>query len=369
MSRLHRSFVGFLLLAIVACDRGPEGPASVPDPDLNGMEPQVIELLERTRRALVADTGSATAWGEMGTAFDAHGLKTAAESCYREALSIAPEAFVWSYLLAIVREIQGAEAAEVVERFEQAQALRPDYAPIHVRLGDALSLRGEHEAAEARFRRAIELQPQSAVAHRGLGQILLALGRPQEATEPLARAGELEPRDLAAYTGLAQAWMRLGQPDRAAQVIERSRGLEPVSVFDDPVYARQVFSRGISSSRLFNRALAHIRDGRYAEAIEGLERVLAARPDDASAHYWIGTAHQRLGQDEPAIEYLERAVEIERTLALAWFQLAEIFAGQGRIEEAEYCLERAESLRPLDAGQQRAIAEALVRGRAAAQPP
>ena len=48
-------------------------------------------------------------------------LTDLAETCYRRALALEPEEFRWVYLLAIVREIQGAEIEELRELFDRAR--------------------------------------------------------------------------------------------------------------------------------------------------------------------------------------------------------------------------------------------------------
>ena len=329
----RRTLLVVSLLFLARCVNEGGGP-SIPDPDLTGTEPQVAALLRASREAVVRDPRSALAWGQLGAVHDAHVLTDPAEACYRRAVELAPDEFRWTYLLAIVREINGAEAEELRSLFGRAAELNPDYAPIHVRLGDALWRRGEYEAARVELEIAVSRAPGLAMARRRLGQVILTLGKPEQALEHLTRAIQLEPRDLAAYSGLSQALMRLGRSDEARQVVERSRGLEPVNALDDPVHRQEVAIRGVNSSRAFSMAVAGIRAGAFPEAIENLEIVLNVRPDDASAHYWKGTAHQRLREVEPAMQHLSRALEIEPTLAKAGVQLGQLLADQGRFEES-----------------------------------
>jgi tetratricopeptide (TPR) repeat protein len=338
-----------LAVVVAACLVRCAGPAPpVPDPDLTAMEPRVASVLREARQAVV-ERGSAQTWGALATSYDAHGLLDQAEVCYRQAKRLDPGAFEWTYLYAIVRELRGAEADEVGELFGAAAAARPDYAPIFVRLGAALALRGEHEHAREAFARATVLAPQNAVAHRGLGQVLLALGDASGAIGPLERAAELEPRDLAARSALVRAYVRVGREADAHEAAERARGLGPINSFDDPVHAERVFLRSVSSSRAFTRAQAALALGRLDQALADLEIVVAARPDDASAHYWKGMVHRRLGQVPPALEHLNRAVHLEPTLVQAQLELGALCVQLGRHAEAIEHLERAAALRPLDA--------------------
>ena len=335
-----------ILLARCAAD-APEG-AAPPDPEVGGMEPQVVELLLQAREALLREP-SAEHWGEFGAVLDAHGLLEDAEVCYRQAQESARDDFRWTYLLAVVREIRGAETTEVRQLFGRAATMRADYAPIYMRLGYALSLRGDHDGAGEAFEQAIRLAPESAVAHRGMGQALLAAGDLDGALRHLQHAVQSEPRDLSAYSGLAQVYMRQRREELAREAVERSRGLQPINAFDDPVYGEQVFMRSMSSSRAFKRAQAAIRIGAYTQAVDDLQIVLRVRPDDASAHFWLGTAHQGLGQMDPAVEYLSRAIELEPGMVPARLRLATLLLRGQRFEEAEMQYRRAAELKPLDA--------------------
>lgn len=330
--RLREFF--FIALSAVACRPGAVDGVEIPDPDLGGLEPQVVEALARSREAVARDPSSAEAWGTLAAVYDAHLLADVAERCYRHAHELAPDDFRWVYLLAVVREINGADAVELIELFGEAAALRPDYPTTWLRLGDALWRRGRIEDARAALLRAIELEPDAALAHRRLGQLRLGQGEAEAAKAELERAIALEPTDLAAHTALAQACLRLGQPELAREVLARAAGLEPVNVIDDPVHAEQVVARNVGSDHLFGRGVQLIGVGSYAEAVVPLETVVAQSPDDPSAQYWLGLAHRGSGAPEPAKEHLERALEIEPRMNAARLQLADLLAERGESAEA-----------------------------------
>ena len=350
-----------LLVASIGLALGCRGAVEPPpEPDLRDMEPQVREQLESARRS-VLENGSAENWGALGAAYDAHGLMAEAERCYERATELAPEVFDWTYLLAVIREFRGAELQEVVERFERAAALRPDYAPIYTRLGAALALRGEPARAREAFERAVELDPHNAVAERGLGQAHLSLGELEQAAAAFERAAAIEPRDLATQSGLAQALRRLGQTERANAVAARATGLETISNVDDPVFGERVFMKSVSSTRAFARAQAALHLGEWRQAEGDLDLVLRARPEDASAHYFKGLAHHRLGEGQQAHAALERALELEPTLVAARIELAALLFQEGRFAEVAAQLERAEELQPLDADSNHALALAYAK--------
>ncbi len=285
---------------------------SVPQPELSRMEPQVATALGAARENLLGQPESAAAWGNLGSLYDAHSLFDAAEVCYRHAVTLEPKEFRWAYLLAVLRDIRGAGAEELVQLFERALLLDPGYGTIHVRLGDALARHGRNDEARVRLERAIELAPDVAVAQRLLGQVELALGDLDRAAIHLTRAIELEPRDLAAHAALAQLFMRRGETARAQEVAARSTGLKQINVLNDPVYGQWVFERSMSASRAFDRATIRMRDGDYEAAARDLELVIAAGRGNAATHEMLSRAYTALGRTADAERQLEESARKAR---------------------------------------------------------
>ena len=137
-----------------------------------------------------------------------------------DADELAPEDFRWIYLLAVVREINGADAEEMIELFRRAAALRPDYAPIYIRLGDGLWRRGRHDEAEDELQKAIRLAPNAALAYRRLGQVALTrsdfvrtvqkMNRSAVTPFPLNVALCLENSQALCYSGMAHSQIQGG---------------------------------------------------------------------------------------------------------------------------------------------------------------
>jgi len=352
-----RLCVSCLLLALAFGACAPR--VAVPDPDLSAMEAPVAQALAEARAKVVGQPSSAEGWGELAAAYDAHLLNDLAQLCYRRAVELEPTDFRWNYLLAIVREIDGADADEIQAAFGEAAALRSDYAPLHVRLGDGLWRRREFEAAQVSLRRALELAPETAMAHRRLGQLLLAQGDTAKAAEALARAATLEPRDRTAYVALAQALEIQGLSQQAAAIRMRAEGLEPVTALDDPVYEDEVAARNQSTSGLFADGTASVRGGDYAQGVARLQRVVERQPEHASARLWLGVGQRGLGRTAEAEEQLRRAAELEPSMVQAQIQLAGVLMEQARFGEAVQRMERAEQLMPLSADGEYGLGRAL----------
>ena len=300
------------------------GVDEIPDPDLHGMEPRVAELLQRLRDELVEDPANAAPWGALGAAYHAHGLHDDAEACYRRAGDLDDGDFRWAYLLAIVREVNGARVEELIERFDSAAGLRADYAPLFERSGLALSKRGDFPSAREALERAIELDPDSPLPHRALGQVLLALDDARGALAHLERARELAPNDGAVYSSLAQAELRLGNPDRARRAADRARALKVSHSVRDPLLAQEVYALGASAAYGFSRGLALIRRGEFGAAVDELLPVAEVKPDDFDVRFLLGMALLRDGRGDAALGHLLAAVELKPDHAAARMELARL---------------------------------------------
>ncbi len=296
--------------ALLAGDQAARRALTVPDPDTTAMQPRVARLVTKCRVDVLVNPGSADAWGHFGSECDAHRLDDDAAACSRRAGELAPQDFRWIYLLAIVRQGDGATGRELVELFEAASRRRADYPPVFYRLGEVLLTSGKPREAAAAFAKAIELDPKLAVAHRGLGQVMLSLNEPQRAVEHLERARALGREDRAVWAALAQAYMQSGDRQRAASAAARAGVATTLRNVPDPVRA-QVEALGVSPQHCANRAAAMLSRGNYTGAIENLKIVEESRPDSPSVHQNLGLAYSQLGRFEDAIPHLRRVLERE----------------------------------------------------------
>ena len=103
----------------------------------------------------------------------------------------------------------GSRASSTKRRhsFEQALALRPDYAEAHNNLGIVLWQQGKLEQAVARFEQAIALRPDYAEAHNNLGVVLREQLKLTEARQVFERLQALAARFADAQLGLATCYL------------------------------------------------------------------------------------------------------------------------------------------------------------------
>lgn len=350
-----------VLPVVLACAPSHNTEPAMPDPDLSGMEPPVAKLLGDSRAAVLDAPADGASWGRLGAAFDAHGLSSEAAICYTRAAELDPEEFRWPYLLAIVREVQGTEQSELIERLEAAARLRQDYAPLFVRLGLARFRNGDYESARAALRRTTEIDPRSADAWRGLGQLALALDENEDARKHLERARQLTPWDASIHAALAQALARLGQDEESGRAAERARSLEPREAVRDPLWAREVQALSTSGAFRFSHGVALAKRGKFEEAIDELKLAGEVFPDSYDVHFMLALSYAELGQAEPELEHLRRAVEIAPERLKGRLVLAQSLERLGRAAEALLHYRHALRVSPDSADVQLKVGSALAR--------
>ena len=333
----------------------------VPDPDTTRMQHQVADLLWEARQAVLREPDSPEAWGRLGEVCDAHELYAYAAPCYQRASALAPNNFRWPYLLASVRQAQGAGGDEVAALLRRASRLEPDLPLLFVELGDALARHGQAPEACDAYREAIELDPKLAAAQRGLGQALIALGDPRAALDALEEALQVGPQDAAVYAAMAQACTQLGDLEGAEQATQRSRELPIVRPEPGPVRA-EVLSLGISALHCYYRAGRLMEAGDYAEAINQLKIAEEYAPDDPALQQRLGISYTQTDQDALAIQHLSKAVRLKDTLYSAHAALGSLFAARGDLDRAVAHYRRALGHVPNEGHLRAALAVALARG-------
>ncbi|HVC92560.1 MAG TPA: serine/threonine-protein kinase, partial [Pirellulales bacterium] len=94
-------------------------------------------------------------------------------------------------------------------------ALRPDFSPIRLALGDAFKAQGAYEKALLEYSKAVELEPRSVYVWTVRGDLYRALRRYDEAFADYSKAIELEPNNGAAWHSRSLGFLEAGQYEGA----------------------------------------------------------------------------------------------------------------------------------------------------------
>jgi GWxTD domain-containing protein len=180
-----------------------------------------------------------TIWREAGSA---RGLSES-ERYLQRAVRLAPDSVAYAVNLARTRVARGGYGS-ARKTLEDVLAVRPDYIPAHVLLGDVLAAEGLVRVDESRLGRAlgeyleaVKRNPREAGALVGICRLLGATGRWREAASylPAAMAASVDDHELYLLSGAA--YTRLGDyasAERAFASAFALGGPDERAVFTDP---------------------------------------------------------------------------------------------------------------------------------------
>ncbi len=208
------------------------------------------------------------------------------------------------------------KAREAVNR---ALELAPDSAEAYVRLGNIqLYLDWDWKGAKESLRRALELSPGSNAALRSSGSLATALGWFEEAEAFFQRANELDPLNSFGYHSLGSIYRLNNRFEDAEKAYRKALELSP----------QRIWTHG-------SLALVLADQGRDGDAITEAKR----EPAESSRLRALCYAHFRAGRAKESDEALQQLMEGHS--ADSGFQIAEIRAARGEVDEAFTWLERA----------------------------
>jgi arylsulfatase A-like enzyme/Flp pilus assembly protein TadD len=222
---------------------------------------------------------------------------------------------------------------------------------------------GDYESAASGFLALVEANPRMTDIWSRLGLTLQRLGRHEEAIAAYETAGRLGRGVSDLELPIALSLIELGRLELARPHAERARASDPRGAFDalmsiavaqhDLDAARTLFDQARAESAaaepLRRRyALGLVSAGHLDEALEVLEDLAAAHPEDARTHALIGTLLVQMGRVRDAEAALRRALALDDSLPAAWNSLGLALVHLRRPSEALAAWQRAVALDPDD---------------------
>jgi capsular polysaccharide transport system permease protein len=240
---------------------------------------------------------------------------------------------------------------EAAAAYEQLIESRPGWADGHRHASGSFAVAGELDRAILHAIRACELEPGSCEFAVHAGSLLAGAGRHQEAFAYLTRAGGIAPGDPGVLRRLAAAALATGQPEAAIALARRAYALAPcdranaldaaelllrAQLFDEAarIIAARLAVDGEDGAASRMLSAAHMQRGRLQEAIEAIDRALAATPTIAEYHLHRGDLLYRLGRLDEAAAAFDRALALDPDNLAARRSQLTVYFDSGRVRDA-----------------------------------
>ena len=191
------------------------------------------------------------------------------------------------------REALEASAEEVLDAYNNAIGLRPDYADAYNDRGVLKGALGQYENAIADLNQAIQLDPGSAEPYVNRGMAKDALGRHEDAIADFDQALSLNPDLAEAYNNRGAAKRGLDRNEDAIADLGHAIRL-------NPTYAEAYVNRGGAKIAL----------GRYKDAIADCEEAIRLNPNLGEPYGNRGAARVALGDIVGARSDYETALNL-----------------------------------------------------------
>ena len=360
----------FIVVSLVACGFAAAAQAALPPLPELALERFPDSARASVSRALTdakAHPKDPQVVGQLGRVLHAWDQYESAHSAYSRAAALAPTAFEWPYLDAIVLQ-RLARHSEAAARLKEALKNAPDFKPAVVKLADGL-FEVRDLAESRRLYEALAKDPATEpLGYFGLGRIAGVEKRHAEAIELLQRAVSRFPEWGSAYYALALSYRALGQREEARRALERHAQYGPQwPTLEDPVLAavsglrddpRALLVRGIRLAELgdlpgaiaaheaalkqdpgllqahANLVSLYGRAGRFAEGEQEYQAALALGSQTADVHYDFGVLLGLQQKWEHSAAAYEKAIAANPSHARARNNLGDTFERRRMLQQA-----------------------------------
>jgi tetratricopeptide (TPR) repeat protein len=280
------------------------------------------------RKAIAADPKQFEAHLALGLLLAHRNLLDGAREELKKATECSPDppnpAAQAQAFRALAQLERGTDPAAARDALMSAIRLSPETPADMLLTAQIAEANGDTDVARSAYQRLLDGHPKpdlAAEANAGLAQLLLKEKKYGEA-EPLLRSAlERDPKDAGLTAQLATALLGQGKNDEALPVIESLRQLEPNNTAvdqmladayvqaghpekADPIYARMAQAHPENEDILAEQGENLMREKRYPEAQQVLEKAVRLKSDDGDAWGALAFACSENKQYEAALQAL-----------------------------------------------------------------
>jgi serine/threonine-protein kinase len=220
-----------------------------------------------------------------------------AEETYRRAIALRPHYWAGYSWLGVFYYFQG-RYAEAVEMFDQVVKLAPDSFRGYSNLGVTYNAQGRYAEAILVCERSAAIRP-NAAAYSNLGTAYFSMRRFAEAAQVDEKAAKMEGQYYLWWGNLGDArYWAPGQRTQAASAYQQAVLLAQEDLRINPREARTLGYLAYYYAMLENKQAA----------LSSIEQALTLAPNDPELRFNAALTHNKLGQINQALEWLEKAL-------------------------------------------------------------
>jgi tetratricopeptide (TPR) repeat protein len=194
--------------------------------------------------------------------------------------------------------------------YRKALELAPDNSEAALGLANVLAAQKQYEKALDWYRKGQKGMPPGPEARLGVARCLQALGRLDEAREKLIALTRDHPDSAPALLALAQSELVARNDSRARELLDRALERDPRN--PEIRHALATVLRRAGETDAADAQLSEAKAiGAAKIRAEELFKKIAARPDDVSARYELGTLQFRYGSEREGLLMLKSVLQFE----------------------------------------------------------
>lgn len=325
---------------------------------------QMASALTTARLLLEADPENLGGYMAVATVYERLRQYDDAEEVLRQGLQYHADRFVLYSRLARVRRSAGDREGEIAV-YREALEQHPDHHGMLLSLGEAQIAANDMAGALETYRRLVDAHPGDVQAVKRLASLEYAAGDPEAAAARFAAAAAANPDRPDLVYSLGQVERALGRGESAIEAFDRvppghplypEARMQVASILEeqgdlDAALVELERLRGLREERAieFHTASLRARTGDLAGGIALLEAMLEADPADQEVLYEIGVLYGTAKDTARAIEYMEKVLDANPDNAHALNYIGYTLAERGEdLDRAERLIVRALEISPDD---------------------
>ncbi|HEV2972248.1 MAG TPA: tetratricopeptide repeat protein [Pirellulales bacterium] len=321
---------------------------------LDGIDPEVAEVLTKQRAAVERAPRSADAWGTLAMLLHAHQFADEAIICYGAAATLEKTNPNWPYFQGYLLE-KGAHPDQALPCLERAAALAPNDLPVpRFRLADLLLSLGRIEDAETEYRKVLATKSDNKYVHFysqfGLAQVMIARQNYQDALSLLQAIADDPYTRKRACALRAAVYERLGKRPESDREHVRFATLPEDQSWPDGTAQIRLLRVGWHGRIL--RANAMQNDNQPADALQLMIETVEKYPHTDQVWAALGVAKENMKDFAGAEEAYRKSIVLAPDRADHRFEFGDFLQARKRYKEAAAVFREAIELRPFDAATQ-----------------